>query len=163
MVLILIFTFQQGKQRSRSRSGSSANTSGNGPIAILSHQTTSSLSASQPAIGSSRSSRGKSSGANTCSSSSPARLLTNPSVQEAALSRNSRGVGRLRSSSDLQPIMPVPTAAVSPPTASMPRTILPDNSTLLAQLLTGSNPATSTTLVLTSDSSSSRYYSQLLC
>ena len=123
------------------------------------HATTTSLSASQPSIGSSRANRSKTSG-NSCSSSSPARLLSNSaSTQEGSLSRSSRGLGRLRSSSDLQPIMPVPTSAVSTPATVVPRTILPDNSTLLAQLLTSSKQigASSTTLVLTADASASRY------
>lgn len=123
----------------------------------MSHTVPTSLSASQPVIGSSRANRSKTSGS-ASSSSSPARLLSNSTsiAQEASLSRNSRGQ-RLRSSSDLQPIMPVPTAAVSPPAAAtVPRAILPDNSTLLAQLLTGSSQASSTTLVLTADSSASR-------
>ena len=129
----------------------------------MSHTTPASLSASQPVIGSSRVNRSKASGS-ASSSSSPARLLSNTTTgaQEASLSRTSRGQ-RLRSSSDLQPIMPVPTATVSPPASLVPRPILPDNSTLLAQLLTGSNQAVaSTTLVLTADSPSSRYSTPLL-
>lgn len=148
----------QGKQRSRSRSGSGPNTPGNGSAAIFPHAATTSLSASQPSIGSSRANRTKPNGSSS-SSSSPARLLSNSaSAQEAGLPRSSRGVGRLRSSSDLQPIMPVPTAAVSTPATVVPRTILPDNSALLAHLLTSPNQigTPSTTLVLTADSSATR-------
>ena len=150
---------QQGKQRSRSRSGSSAITPSSSVTAILSHPTTTSLSTSQPSIGSSRSNRGKAINAGLSSSSSPARLLNSNVQQEtSALARSSRGSGRIRSSSDLQPIMPLPTAVPSPSTL-VPRPILPqtDSSTLLAQLLTSSNQPSSTTLVLTSDPSTSRY------
>ena len=117
------------------------------------------MSTSQPSIGSSRSNRGKAINAGLSSSSSPARLLNSNVQQEtSALARSSRGSGRIRSSSDLQPIMPLPTAVPSPSTL-VPRPILPqtDSSTLLAQLLTSSNQPSSTTLVLTSDPSTSRY------
>lgn len=108
----------------------------------------------QSNVGTGRSNRNKSGGTGS-SPSSPARLPSS-NVQETSLPRSSRNVGRLRSASDLHPIMPVPTT-VSPP-AAIPRAILPDNSTLLAQLLTGSNQpgASSTTLVLTADSSTPR-------
>ena len=98
--------------------------------------------------------------------SSPARLLNmaSPVAQELSIGRNSRGGGggggrvQRSTTTDLQHIMPGP-PAVSPP-SSTPRPILPDNGTLLAQLLTGPNlvGAASTTLLLTStpDASNSR-------
>jgi hypothetical protein len=92
--------------------------------------------------------------------SSPARLLNmaSPVAQELSIGRSSRvGGGRVQRSTtnDLQHIMPGP-PAVSPP-SSTPRPILPDNGTLLAQLLTGPNlvGAASTTLLLTSTSDAS--------
>lgn len=151
---------QQGKQRSRSRSGSGAASSGtaNTPT-ILPHPGTS-LSASQPVIGSSRTNRGKAASTSMCS---PARLLNmaSPVAQELSIGRNSRGGGggggrvQRSTTTDLQHIMPGP-PAVSPP-SSTPRPILPDNGTLLAQLLTGPNlvGAASTTLLLTSTSDAS--------
>lgn len=130
--------------------------SGGNVTAILQHA--SALSASQPSINSSRVSRSKSSSSSTLntSNSSPARLL-NSAGHDAGANGSRRSLSRMRSSSDLQPIVPHPAPNVSPPTpAAVPRPILPDTSTLLAQLLTGTSPAgASATLVLATSADAS--------
>lgn len=123
--------------------------SGGNVTTVLQHAST--LSASQPSINGGRVSRNKSGGSSAlnASTSSPARLLSSSTGDQTSR----RSLAKMRSSSDLQPIVPHP--AVSPP-AVAPRPILPDNSTLLAQLLTGSNPpGTSATLVLATGTDSS--------
>lgn len=140
---------QQGKQRSRSRSGSGSTTPTNSsPAPILPHPA-GHLSASQPAIAlSGRSHRAKTSGGTSISS--PARLLHAGQESGGSGARGGGRSSRMRTPGDLQPIMPVPQPHVSPPA----RSILPDSSTLLAQLLTSSNPQA--TLVLSSTDSSSQ-------
>ena len=155
--LFLSFSLQQGKQRSRSRSGSGSTTpTGSSPAPILPHPG-GHLSASQPAIGyPSRSQRAKAPGGT--SMSSPARLLTMAGQEStssgAGGNRNSGRSGRMRASGELQPIMPGPPALAATP--STPRPILPDSSTLLAQLLTSTSSPATLVLSTSADSSSPR-------
>ena len=147
--ILKYFFLLQGKPRSRSRSGSAVV----GSSTVIS-PVGPSLSTDVP----STSSRGKGKTSNNSSNSSPARLLSEQLASAPRTGVTERNRSRIRSGPDLQTPTSAASIALPQQTATVKnRTILPDNSTLLAQLLTGSHSSSPSgaTLLLTTDSVSS--------